>query len=83
MNKINQNHERVNIYQNVYSPGSNPAIALIKIRVIQELIQIKRPMNWDRQKMATIVEDLIKMEKYIATKTHNTDKFLRKWRLIL
>jgi hypothetical protein len=40
-------------------------------------------MNWDRQKMATIVEDLIKMEKYIATKTHNTDKFLRKWRLIL
>jgi ribosomal protein L32 len=83
MRKIGEHSEIVSDYQGIYVAGRTPVTALIKIRVIQELIQINRPKLWCRARMENIVEELLKMESYIAQKNNNMNKFLKKWNFII
>jgi hypothetical protein len=71
--------DTVNNYENVYSPAAMSGINLIKIRIIQELIQIDRPKNWELLKIKKIAIDLICIEKYNANKTNTKHKFEPKW----
>jgi exonuclease III len=83
MSKMRLENEHVTIYDDIYKPGKTAAISLIKIRVIQELIQIVRPTNWDEGKMKNICNELLKMEKYNAMTTRTNHKFIVKWQKIL
>jgi K+/H+ antiporter YhaU regulatory subunit KhtT len=49
------------------------------MKIIQEMIQIERPMNWNREKLETIIKELIKIEKYNANVTRSIGKFKIKW----
>ena len=81
--KTSQQKDCVNDYQSIYSVAKTPATILIKIRVIQELIQMARPTCWNEEKMEAFVKDLISTEKYIANKNYTVDKFFKKWKLML
>jgi hypothetical protein len=81
--KTSQQKDCVNDYQSIYSVAKTPATILIKIRVIQELIQMARPTCWNEEKMEALVKDLISTEKYIANKNYTVDKFFKKWKLML
>jgi hypothetical protein len=48
--RLNQLDEEAKTYENVFAPGNNSAICLIKIKVIQALIQIERPKNRNHNK---------------------------------
>jgi hypothetical protein len=80
-NKLGNEQDSVKQYDNVYKVGTSPAIALVKIKVIQELIQIERPKNWNEEKMDHLVEELISNERYIAKQKFSLVKFLLKWKL--
>jgi hypothetical protein len=81
ISKLGNEQDSVKEYDNVYKVGSSPAIALVKIKVIQELIQIERPKNWNDEKMDSLVEELICNERYIAKNKFLLGKFLLKWNL--
>jgi hypothetical protein len=66
-------------YDDVYSATTSGVVNLVKIRVIQELIQIDRPRNWTRSHINKIVVDLINTEKYNATESHSIRKFSSRW----
>jgi K+/H+ antiporter YhaU regulatory subunit KhtT len=56
-----------------------PGACTVKMKIIQEMIQIERPMNWNREKLETIIKELIKIEKYNANVTRSIGKFKIKW----
>ncbi len=41
-------------------------IGIVKAKIIQALIQIERPMNWNREKLLDTITDLINVECYNA-----------------
>ncbi len=75
-------NDTVNSYDNIYAPATKSGINLIKIRIIQELIQIERPRNWDISKIKKIAIDLICIEKYNASKNNTKNKFEPKWNFL-
>jgi hypothetical protein len=81
VNSVGNEKDHVKTYDDVYRVGRTPAISLIKIRVIQELIQVERPKNWNENNLESIVNDLINNERYIAIQKFSLKKFLAKWNL--
>ena len=79
MIRVGQSRDCVNNYQSIYTTANQPATTLIKIKVIQEMIQILRPKSWNKEKMEDLVKDLFTTENYIARKNHDLDKFHKKW----
>ena len=79
MIKVSQSRDCVNNYQSIYTTANLPATTLIKIKVIQEMIQILRPKSWNKDKMEDLVKDLFTTENYIARKNHDLEKFYKKW----
>ena len=82
MSKWGKTEESVQSYENIYKVGLYPGPALIKIRVIQELIQIDRPKNWDIEKIESLVENLLRTEQYIANQNYTSEKFKSKWKFL-
>ncbi len=56
-----------------------PASGIIKAKVIQALIQIERPTNWNREKLIYTIKDLINVERYNASVSRTINKFIVKW----
>jgi hypothetical protein len=69
-------------YEEIYNFELNPSTILLKIRVIQEIIQIVRPKNWNDGNMMSLLNDLIETERYIAYKNFTFKLFLSKWNLL-
>ena len=69
-----------NYYQDVFVPGENSATCTVKIRLIQELIQIERPRNWNHVKIITIIDQTKKLEFYNSTKNNQQANHRKKWR---
>ena len=71
--------DTVNSYDEVYSIGSTAGTNLIKIKLIQELIQIERPKYWDIDNMRKIIVNLTDIEKYNSVKAYNKALYAVKW----
>jgi exonuclease III len=82
LKKLKLEHEMITKYDDVFSPGKSSAICLIKIKIIQELIQIERPKHWNDDNIKQISDKLLKIEKYNATVSKNVSKFITKWQNI-
>jgi hypothetical protein len=76
------NHAPVMSYEEIYNFELKPSTILLKIRVIQEIIQIVRPKNWNDGNMMSLLNDLIETERYIAYKNFTFKLFLSKWNLL-
>ena len=77
------NQDKIKEYEDVYKPGSNSAIALIKIKIIQELIQIERPRLWNKENVTKIILKMIKIEKYNSETNKTNEKYGKKWSNII
>jgi len=67
MSKVN--NTRTNCYQEIFVPGDNHANCIIKIKLIQALIQIERPKNWTYEMVKKIIVQTMTLELYNATKS--------------
>jgi hypothetical protein len=56
---------------------------MIKIKIIQELIQIRRPLNWNMENIRSVVEDLVKIERHNYNEKHQTNQFESKWKFVI
>jgi hypothetical protein len=79
MNQTSNSKECINNYEGIFQPCELPSINMIKIKIIQELIQIERPVNWNQDKLMNVVRELINIERYNANLSQSTIKFYLKW----
>ncbi len=81
MSQIGNDQQCINNYEDVFQTPDPPAISIVKAKIIQALIQIERPMNWNREKLLDIIKDLINVECYNAIESRTINKFNVKWNL--
>ena len=74
-----QNQDCVNSYEDVYEASERPCINIIRLKIIQEMIQIERPTNWNKNKVKEIIINLVNIEKYNSIKFKTETKFHKKW----
>ena len=71
--------EKIMDYDNIFMIGERGVLSKIKIRVIQEMIQIERPVNWAIERIQKIADELRCMEIYNATRINKFDQTKTKW----
>ena len=69
----------MNQYCDVFKLVQSASINTIKIKVIQELIQIERPINWTVGCFKESIAEIIRIEKYNAISNKTLRKFEIKW----
>ena len=79
MKEINCMQDCVNQYEDIFKACYKQGTNIVKARVIQELIQISRPVNWTKERIIAIVEELLNIEKFNAIKNRTIIKFDLKW----
>jgi hypothetical protein len=69
MEKVN--HKKTENYNEIFIPGDDHATCVIKIKLIQALIQIDRPKNWNYEKLMNIIEQTMSIELYNASRNNS------------
>jgi hypothetical protein len=76
---LNLQEEKIMEYDNIFMIGKRGVLSKIKIRVIQEMIQIERPVNWTIENIQRIANELMCVEIYNAKKINKLEKTKLKW----
>ena len=66
-------------YEDLYRNELNSASSLIKIRIIQEFIQINRPINWNLERHKNLICQIMNTEIFNGCKNREIEKVNRKW----
>ena len=77
--QLDLREERIQNYENIFMIGETEVISKIKIRLIQEMIQIERPVNWSREKLLKLINEIKNKEMYNASKINKIEKIKLKW----
>jgi hypothetical protein len=70
---------RVENYNDVYKFNGTGAVSTVKLKLINEIIQIIRPKNMTVDKIRNIIKSLHSTEKYIAKKNNKDLKHSKRW----
>jgi hypothetical protein len=79
ISQIGNDQQCINNYEDVFQTPDPPAISIVKAKIIQALIQIERPINWNRENLLDIIRDLMNVERYNAIESRTINKFNVKW----
>jgi hypothetical protein len=79
LTQINKEDETVRKYEDIFEVGRTKCLVIVKIKVIQALIQIERPKNWTLTNLKKIVKELIDIELYNAKISRKMDNFVAIW----
>jgi hypothetical protein len=60
--QIRNGQECVNNYEDVFQACELSAINNLKAKIINALIQIERPLNWNREKLLDNIKELMNIE---------------------
>ena len=62
----NNNHigHLINEYQDIYSIDDCAHVCKVKMKIIQEMIQIERPRGWNLERVNLISKEIKKIELY-------------------
>ena len=72
----------VESYDKIYNHSSSAAITTIKIKTIQELIQIDRPTNWNKERVVSMALEIVNIEKYNSKVNNCLREYNVKWKEI-
>ena len=75
--------DKIVSYERIFDFGGTACTTLIKLKIINEFIQIERPKHLLKSKILTLINLLIVTEKYIAIKNQKFDKFKERWKPFL
>ncbi len=70
ISELTNENSPVTKYEDILFIPKTPSVCLVKIKIIQELIQINRPTNRTTNNIKMLVKNLIDMEKYNAVKCY-------------
>jgi len=79
MNDLNLEIIRINKHQDIYRSENVSTVSVIKMKIVQELIQIERPTNWSKENIVRIIRQIRKIEMSNAEEAHDIERFKRKW----
>jgi hypothetical protein len=65
------------LYEDLFKTETIPLLMTIKLRMIQELIQINRPTNWNTSRTLNIIFQIRNME--MQNSSSNNKKILKRW----
>jgi hypothetical protein len=77
LNVIGLMNEKMLTYEDLYKVTDNIPVTHIKMKIIQAMIQIDRPIKWNKHKVIELINATSNIEKYIAIK----NKKLITWQL--
>ena len=75
--------DKIVSYENIFDFGGTACATLVKLKIINEFIQIERPKHLLKSKILTIINLLMNTEKYIAIKNQKVEKFKERWKPFL
>ena len=79
LEKINYTQEKIENYEDIYKTHNTSALSIIKLKIIQEMIQIIRPSGWTTEKTEKIAMEMKNLELYNSKINRNMEKTRRKW----
>jgi exonuclease III len=82
MTKLGISEGKIQEYEQVYEAGRSAGVTTIKIKIIQQLIQIQRPANWDQNNLESLVSEIVKIDYYNFKASHQIPKFATKWNFL-
>jgi hypothetical protein len=66
-------------YEDIYRTESNNAASTIKMKIVQEMIQIDRPKNWHKENLIQIIKRLRDLELTKVIEKHRNLKLINNW----
>jgi hypothetical protein len=72
--------DKIVSYEKIFDFGGTSCATLIKLKIINEFIQIERPKHLSESKIQALINLLIITEKYIAIKNQKVEKFKERWK---
>ncbi len=60
----NKQDEKVNNYDDIFKIGDTKIISKVKMKVIQNMIQVERPVNWSLVNVVKIASEIRRIEIY-------------------
>ena len=75
--------DKIVSYEKIFDFGGTACSTLIKLKIINEFIQIERPKQLSKSKISTLINQLIITEKYIAIKNQKLGKLKERWKPFL
>jgi hypothetical protein len=73
---------KVNTYEEIFQINNSHSSIMIKMKTIQELIQIDRPKNWNMIIFKEKIQNLVNIERYIALNNGTITKFNNRWKKV-
>ena len=80
---INGSIELIRKYEDVLNVYPHRSISILKVRVIQAMIQIERPTGWLVSNIRKLALELKNIEIYNSVAKNNTEKVRKIWRTIV
>jgi len=77
--KLIKKTESINQYSDIFNFGESACTDIIKIKIINKMIQKDRPRNWSIDNFKSKIGEIIRIEKYNACKNRNIGRFNSKW----
>ena len=77
---VSDNKYSIRNYSELYNMNGNAVINTIKVKIIQEIIQITRPVRWSVENLRHTIMELKNIELYIAIKNNKLNNHNIKWK---
>ena len=75
--------EKIISYEKILDFEGSSCVNLVKLKLINEFIQIERPRHLTKEKISLLIKQLMSTEKYIAIKNQQLKKFEARWKAFL
>ena len=82
MTKSKQSTSRILSYEEIFNIGDVGVVSKVKMKVIQEMIQIERPVNWSIENIMKIAKNLKNIELYNSAIVHKLHKTRVQWNFV-
>jgi hypothetical protein len=83
MSDIGLANENILTYEDIYNITNNIPVTHIKLKIIQEMIQITRPSGWNKSRVIDVINSIVNTEKYLAIKNRKVASWQSKWNSFL
>ncbi len=77
--KLIKKTESINQYSDIFNFGESACTDIIKIKIINKMIQKYRPRNLSIDNFKSKIGEIIRIKKYNACKNRNLRRFNSKW----
>ena len=71
--------DKVLCYEDVFKTGDLDVVSKVKLKIIQEMIQVERPVGWSTEKVKKIVNEIKNIEMYNEAILGKLEVARRRW----